>query len=255
VKGLIALLAFTCSTQAVAQEVRLITCPIYRDTDAGKKSGCWLADDIQTGQRYDITPSPSKPDWNRAVLVEGRVATKQEDVCGGLILEPAHVSVLDQTCTRHMLEAEGFKGRLFVLPKRNVDPLSDARTPPLPPYNTRSFALFFNHESSFLTYQYTDYLLDQMVTWLRAAKPTKIVITGYAATHPSVISGQRIAETPGIAVERANTVAESLLRLGFPRSMISVKTKSKSQPLPQGDADGLIAPSSRRVEIRAEIQN
>ena len=59
---------------AAAELVRFVACPVYRDTDAGKKSGCWLADDPATGRRYDVSQSPTKPDWNFEVLVEGRVA-------------------------------------------------------------------------------------------------------------------------------------------------------------------------------------
>src|SRR5690606_1416098 len=40
-------------------ELRFVTCPIYRNTDAGRKSGCWLADSPEDGQRYDVTRSPT----------------------------------------------------------------------------------------------------------------------------------------------------------------------------------------------------
>jgi hypothetical protein len=253
VKALLALALLAIAAQAAAEDVRFITCPIYRDTDAGRKSGCWLADDPLTGSRYDVTPSPTKPDWNRAVLIEGKVSPKQDDACGGVVLDPARVSVLDQPCTRHRLEAEGYKGRAFILPKRNVDPLSDVRTPPAPPFATRTFSLFYAFESSFQTYQYTDFMIDQMVTWLRAAKPRRIIITSYGATIPETVSGQRIAETSAVARERAEAIAETLFRLGFARAQMEITTISGAKPLPLGDADGLIAPSRRRVEVRAEL--
>jgi hypothetical protein len=246
-------IASQAASQAAAQAVRFITCPVYRDTDAGRKTGCWLADDPKTGTRYDVTPSPTKPDWNRAVLVEGRVAGKQDNACGGVVLDPARVSILDQSCTRHRLEAEGYKGRVFVLPKRNVDPLSEPRTPPPPPYHSRTFSLFFTHQSNFLMYQYTDYMIDQMVTWLRAAKPKRIIITGYAATIPAVVSGQRLVETPAIARERAEIMAETLFRFGFAKDRILIKTALNALPLKAGDADGLSEPSRRRVDVQAEV--
>ena len=49
--------------------VRFIACPVYRDADSGKKSGCWLVDDPASGVRYDASLSPYKPDWNFGVLV------------------------------------------------------------------------------------------------------------------------------------------------------------------------------------------
>ena len=34
--------------------VRFVACPIYRDADSGRKSGCWLATDPASGIRYDL---------------------------------------------------------------------------------------------------------------------------------------------------------------------------------------------------------
>ena len=43
---LVSLSLLLASGTAHAQELRtFIACPVYRDTDAGRKSGCWLADD------------------------------------------------------------------------------------------------------------------------------------------------------------------------------------------------------------------
>jgi len=118
---------------AAPNELRFVTCPIYRDTDAGRKSGCWLADDPATSIRYDVSSAPSKPDWNYAVLVEGIVAATSplQDTCGGLVLDPVRTSILPERCPRHMLPAEGFRGRPFSLPVRNVAPASVVR--PVPP--------------------------------------------------------------------------------------------------------------------------
>lgn len=144
--------------------VRFITCPIYRDADAGKKSGCWLADDPASGTRYDVSLAPSKPDWNHEVLVEGRPSPSSRDACGGLVLGPVRTSILPGPCTRRMLPAEGYTGRKFVLPERNVAPMAIARTAPPPPYSARTFDLFYDFDSAFLIYQYDDYFLDQAIT-------------------------------------------------------------------------------------------
>lgn len=249
------LAAFTGNAVADAGDVvRFISCPIYRDTDAGRKSGCWLADDPATGIRYDVTPSPTKPDWNYAVLVEGRVSETQENQCGGVTLEPARVSLLfDTRCTRHMLPAEDFPGRWFVLPKRNVRPTSEARPVPQPPFEDRTFHLFFDFGRSMIVYQYTDYLLDQAATWIKGAKPKHLVVTGFAATDPAMVSGREIAEPASLARERAEKMAESLARLGIPRDIITVRWETASQPVDVDDADGLPEASRQRVEIRAEF--
>lgn len=253
-KALIALLALATGAQASAAEtVRFITCPIYRDTDSGKKSGCWLADDRAGGRRYDVSLSPSKPDWNHEVLVEGRVTSGGTDRCGGVVLDAVRTSILPGDCVRHMLPAEGFPGRKYALPPRNIKPLSAPRAVPPGPYAARSFHLFYDFDQSFLIYQYDDYLLDQAITWLRAAKPRGIVVTGYAATVPTRVSGRMVAEDRGIARIRAERVAEALVRLGIARSHITIETSANPAPIDVPEADGLAEASRRRVDIAARF--
>lgn len=231
------------------ETVRFITCPIYRDADSGKKSGCWLAEDASDGRRFDVSQAPSKPDWNHEVLVEGRVSAASGDPCGGVVLDPVRTSILPGTCVRHMLPAEGYKGRPFVLPKRNVAPMSAVRAVPPGPYAPTTFHLFYDFDQAFLIYQYDDYLLDQAITWIRAAKPRSIVVTGYAATGPVIISGRRLAENAKIAGTRADRVAEALVRLGVDRRIIKVRAAGNAAPVDVDTADGLAEPSRRRTDI------
>jgi outer membrane protein OmpA-like peptidoglycan-associated protein len=250
VKTLAALIAMAAVTGGSAPEtVRFIACPVYRDTDNGKKSGCWLADDPASGRRFDVSQAPSKPDWNREVLVEGRVGSAPGDPCGGVVLEPVRTSILPGECTRHMLPAETYKGRPFVLPKRNVAPMSAERAVPPGPYAPTTFHLFYDFDRDFLIYQYDDYLLDQAITWIRAAKPKSIVVTGHAATDPVMVSGRSIAEDPAIARLRADRIAESLVRLGVDRRIITVRAEGKAMPVDVDTADGLAESSRRRVDI------
>lgn len=241
----LALLALTGQQETV----RFVTCPIYRDTDSGRKSGCWLAEDRATGIRYDVSLAPSKPDWNREVLAEGVVKAGSEDLCGGVTLDAVRTSVLPGACTRQMLPAEGYKGHRYVLPRRNVSPLSAARLVPPGPYAARTFRLYFDFDQAFLIYQYDDYLLDEAMTWIRAARPKAITVTGFAATQPVEVSGRRIAENPVIAKERAERVAEAFVRLGIDRRTIKVRTDLKPGPTDDPEADGLSDASRRRVEI------
>ncbi|MEG3152489.1 OmpA family protein [Sphingomonas sp. ZT3P38] len=249
-KTLAALVAMAGLAGGSAPEtVRFITCPIYRDADSGKKSGCWLADDPASGRRFDVSQAPSKPDWNHEVLVEGRVSAAPGDPCGGVVLDPVRTSILPGACVRHMLPAEGYKGRPFVLPKRNVAPMSAVRAVPPGPYAPTTFHLFYDFDQAFLIYQYDDYLLDQAITWIRAAKPRAIIVTGYAATEPAIISGRRLAENATIARTRADRVAEALVRLGIDRRIITVRAVGKAAPVDVDTADGLAEPSRRRTDI------
>jgi outer membrane protein OmpA-like peptidoglycan-associated protein len=252
VKRLALLLALAIAQPATAQEpgetVRFISCPIYRDVDAGRKSGCWLVDDHATGRRFDIGNAPTKPDWNRQVLVEGRISTAP-DSCGGVILEPVRVSVLEGACTRQMLPAENFKGRPFVLPPRNVRPLTEARPTPPEPLTERTFHILFDFNRDFVVYQLSDYLLDQAITYIRAVKPKKITVTGYAATKPQTVSGRKLAEKPDIAKARAQSMTDALIRLGVDARIIETKWKTDAGTVNAPGTDGLAEPSRRRVEI------
>ena len=254
-KKLVSLLLLSAPVAIMAQDsariVRFVACPIYRDADAGRKSGCWLADDPATGKRWDVSLSPYKPDWNFAVLVEGRPSAAGPEACGGAVLDPVRTSRLyDQPCTRHMLPAEDYPGRRYKLQGRYIEPLSVARKAPPGPYGEQTFPVYFEFDNDFLVYQYDDYLLDRAVTWIRAAKPKRLVVTGYAATERQTISGRTLAERPEVAAGRAEMVAETLRRL-VPDSPIEVTTRLAATPIAEPDADGIPGQSQRRAEIKA----
>jgi hypothetical protein len=247
----VALLAM--AAPVLSEQQRFIACPIYRDADAGRKSGCWLVDEPTSGQRYDVSPAPTKPDWNYEVLVEGEVAAKQDNACGGVVLNPVRVSVLPGPCTRHMLPAEGFPGRVFVLPKRNIQPLNVPRPPPPLPHTDRTFYQFYDFNKSFLVYQLDDYFLDQAIAYIRGVTLRKVVVTGFAATGPATVSGRELAEDPAIARARAENTAESLRRLGVKEEQLEVRWRGKSTPVSVEDADELSEASRRRVEIAVYV--
>ena len=172
-----------------AEQLRFATCPVFRDVDAGRKSGCWLVEDPATGIRYDVTPSPTKPDWNHEALVEGVVSGRQDNACGGVVLDPVRVSILPGGCTRHSLPAEGFKGRPFVLPARNVRPLSEARAAPPQPWTDRVFSLQYEWDRSFGVYQLDDYLLDQ--AWTPLGRACRQPAGAVARQRPTVTDRRR----------------------------------------------------------------
>lgn len=239
---------------AQAQDLRFVSCPIYRDTDAGRKSGCWLADENGTGVRYDVSRAPTKPDWNYEVLVEGRIASTATGNCGGKLLDPVRVSVLTSGhCPRHMLPPEGFAGNKFVLPSRNVRPLSAERAAPTPPFADKSFHILFDFDSSFLVYQLSDWLFDQAITYIHGVHPREVVVTGWAATDPATVSGRQIAEQPEIARARAEQIAESLRRMGVSDAILRVRWETAAQPIDAEGADGLAEPSRRRVDIDVRL--
>ena len=183
------------------------------------------------------------------MLVEGVVAAGQEKACGGIVLDPVRVSVLDSSCTRAMLPAEGYPGRVFVLPQRNVRPLSEPRPQPATPFVSRTFHLLFDFGSTFIVYQLDDYLLDQAITYIRAVSPRRIVVTGHAATTMAHVSGVRLVESEALARQRAEHIAEALRRLGVPEAQLEIRWTKTADSVDAEGADGLQEPARRRVDI------
>lgn len=252
------LAALTLAGTALAGAGRtFIGCPVYRDTDSGPKSGCWLAIDPSSGVRYDISLGRSKPQIGHEVLVEGRLAPRMKSdapgphrtPCGGVVLSPVVDSVLPSLCPTFMLPAEGYPGRRFVLDLKKVLPPADVpeKLPP-PPYRPRTWSIEFSFGSDFLQYQYSEVILDRIGRYIRASHPRRVEVLGYAVTRPRMVGGQRLAELPRLARARARMVALALSRLGAPAAMLHVTWADNPPPLTR--QAGLAQPSRRRVDIR-----
>lgn len=256
--GLACLVNLTLGSVALADAGRTyVGCPVYRDTNSGRKSGCWLAIDPSSGIRYDISLGRTKPQIGHEVLIEGRLdspadprASSPERVpCGGVVLAPVVVSVLPALCPSFMLPAEGYPGRRFVLdPKVVLAPADVPEKLPTPPFRPRTWSIQFTFGSDFLQYQYSEIILDQIGRYIRASHPRAVEVIGYAVTQPRIVSGQRLAEAPQLAKERAQRVALALSRLGATTAMLHVMSRDNPPPLTQ--RPGLAEPSRRRVDVR-----
>jgi outer membrane protein OmpA-like peptidoglycan-associated protein len=254
VAKLVVLFALAPVAAADAPEPALVTfvgCPIYRDTDSGRKSGCWLAEDPATGVRYDVTDGPTKPQVGRLSLFEG-VVTKDADTCGGIVLRPVRSAVLDDSCPRAIIPAEQFKGRRYILPDEVLKPTWEPRASPPPPYATKEFHIVFDFDHDFHIYQYAELILEKISLYVQASKPKAVIVTGYAATTPVEVSGRRLAEPAALAKSRAEATAEALRRLGVDRKLIRIATDGDPKPLKNLQRPGLEA-SKRRVTVRIEV--
>ena len=230
--------------------VRFVACPIYRDTDLGRKSGCWLAEDPATGIRYDVSDGPTKPQIGKASLFEG-VVTREPDACGGVILRPVRQAVLEETCPRTIIPAEQFAGRRFQLPE-TLKPTWEPRPLPPPPYMSQDFHIVFDFGSDFHVYQYAELVLEKVSLYVKASQPKAVVVTGYAATRPIEVSGRTLVEPLAIARSRAEASAEALRRLGVDPRLIHIATDGEPQPIAGLQTPGQEA-SKRRVTIRVEL--
>lgn len=230
-----------------------ISCPIYRDTDQGRKSGCWLADDLASGVRYDVGLGLTKPQEGYAVLVEG-VISSEHDACGGVVLSPVRTAVLHgQSCPLVEIAAEGYPGRKYVLPGDVMQQSWVARPQPQPPFSEQRVNILFDFSDDRLVYQYAENLLERAAILSRVSQ-AQVTIRGYAATAPLQVSGQTLQEDAGLARARAEMVSEALTRLGVARSQQHLEWHTN--PAPLSDRSSLAAPlaqsSLRRVEIQIQ---
>lgn len=229
-----------------AESVRFAACPVYRDTDAGRKSGCWLADDKATGLRYDVSDAPFKPWAGRMILVEGEVAASA-DICGGVPLRPVRVAVLEERCPDVLIPAEGYPSKPSTLPKETMPPLSVPRIKPAPPYTRQQYEVEFTFGDDRLMYQHVELILEKAMLYAVASK-AKVALTAYADTLGFDASGQRLREPAKLALARGEMVREALVRLGVPAASITLKTSGKPGPLADWP-QALALSSKRRVTI------
>lgn len=245
------------SALVLAEDIIFIACPVYRDTDAGPKSGCWLATERNSGRTFDIGSGLTKPLSNRAVLVEGVLEdnnSKSAELCGGLVLNPVRVSVLEKTCTPHILPAEGYPGRVFRPPGEVMRPLTVSRTLPDGPYENKTYTILFNFNSDFLNYQYSEVILEKISLYVQASKPKKIIVTGYAASSPLQVSGDTLVEPVDVAQARAEKVQTALTRLKVPNNKIELHWKAEGDPVAHY-AGGLEQETFRRVDIEVLVSD
>lgn len=228
---------------------RFVTCPIYRDTDAGRKSGCWLGTQVETSERFDVSNSPDKPLAGRQMLVEG-VVSNEKNVCGGVVLQPVRISVLQEPCPEVIIPAEGWPSKPSVLPPNVIAPLAVPRKLPQPPFEEQQFHLIFDYDSDFLVYQSVELTLENATLLAQASKARRVVVTGHADTRGVTASGRVYKEPLTLAKARAEMAAEALRRMGVPAHTLQLKWQG--DPAPLASEAPMHEPSKRRVTITVQ---
>lgn len=230
---------------AAGTQVAFVSCPVYRDTDRGRKSGCWLASDPAGGITYDVSFAPIKPQDDHEVLVEG-IVTGERDVCGGIVLKPVRVAVLPGACPKVVLPAAPYTGRTSPPPTETLRPAREPRVLPPPPYETRTFHIYFEFGRDFLIYQHAEIVLEKVMLYARASGAARVDITGYAVTEPRIVSGRSLQEPAALAEGRAAMAAEALRRLQVPAGLLHVNARTDPAPT---EFEGMPEGSKRRVTI------
>jgi len=252
-KALFILTFLLCEVAAAQAQVgaykRFVSCPIYRDTDAGRKSGCWITTQTETGERLDVSNSPDKPLAGRQMLVEG-VVSNEKDICGGVVLQPVRISVLQEPCPEVIIPAEGWPSKPSVLPPNVIAPLGVPRKMPAAPYQETQFHLIFDYDSDFLVYQSVELTIENATLYAQASKAKRVLVTGYADTRGVEASGRVFKEPLSLGKARAEMTAEALRRMGVPAARIDVAWRGDPTPLP--DQAPMLDASKRRVTVTVQ---
>lgn len=243
--------ALAVSTAIAAEPLNFVACPIVRDT---KSVPCWLAE--YQGELYFLTiqsdvSAPVTPPWlGHQVLVEGAVSS-QSRICGGLVLDPVHLSVLperDPSCTT-MLPAEERYNLTFEPPRPpgpsggrlafDAGPAAAPRPTATP--STREFVVSYAFDG-FVAFNHAS-LLSQVLAFARSANARSIDIVGYRGAV-RLSNGQTMVEAASIAQRRAEQVAMLLRGANLTAPEYTVDWRDASS-----EADGIDDYQLRRVVI------
>lgn len=226
--------AATCTTAPPLpglKPVAFVSCPILRDTAS---VGCWLTsyggELYYLGISVDQSAPFDPPSLGHRALVEG-VVTNTARVCGGIPIDPVHVSVLDidPSCNQ-LLPADprfelGFTPPRGPGPKEKRQPARESAIPGPPrPAGEDSFVVHydFNRERAGLD---TGVMIDA----LRRADEigaTRISIHAYRAAV-RLTDGTALVENEWIAERRAKTLAETMIAIGARSEIVDVTWTSQ----------------------------
>jgi hypothetical protein len=237
------------SVAGAQQRMNFVSCPIVRDTASVP---CWLAE--YAGELYFLTlqtdvSAPVTPPWlGHRVLVEGTVSAKSR-VCGGVVLDPVHLSVLerDAACNT-MLPAEE-RYNLTFEPPRPPGP-SRGRlafdNPPSPPTaavppSTREFVVPYAFDG-LVGFSHSG-VLTGILEFARAVNAREIAIVGYRGAV-RLSTGQTMVEEPTIGRRRAEQVAMLLQGANLKGPSYAVSWREDA-----ADATGIDDHLSRRVIV------
>lgn len=221
-----------------------VACPIFRNTERQ----CWLTK--YKGTMYYIDPGTGyRPQLGFRVLVEGTVSPGPP-VCGGVQLNPLHVSVLPERAPQcqTILPAGGFDSppvrNNYGYVKHPGDPPlpqyapGTVLGPPPPPYADTHYSVYFTFDRAFLPEGTTEVIVEEAAALIKAGHPRHVNVKGYSS-NSLLEDGKTLVERKGMAEARARLVPKALNELGVPSEVISIDWTA--QPLPGdgvNDADG-----------------
>ena len=211
--ALAACAATAATSAAQADDISFVACPIVRDTPSVP---CWLSEYegelYYMGVQSDVS-APFTPPWlGHMALVEGTPSSGVERICGGIVLDPVKVSVMPEMSPEcdTMLPAEpGYV--LPFEPRRPPGPSNGTLAftppppplPPEPPFEAKSFAVYFPFEGSVNFQTPGDLRLIQEYAEDIGAR--SITVVGHRAAV-RLSNGRVLAERSGLAGKRAREI-------------------------------------------------
>ncbi|MEY4762208.1 MAG: hypothetical protein RLZZ200_2064 [Pseudomonadota bacterium] len=234
-------------------EIRnFVACPIVRDTTTVP---CWLSE--HEGELYFLTlqadvSAPVNPPWlGHKVLVEGRIKPDAARICGGVVLEPVHLSIIaepDATCTM-MLPAEE-RYNLTFEPPRPPGPSAGRlafNTLPMPvkpvdvKREVKQYSLSYDFDG-LINFKHP-FQLTPILDMAHAMQVSRVEITGHRGSA-LLSNGTVLPEQADRAKRRAEQVAELLRGAGLTAPKYDVRWRDAAPP-PDGSDDH----RQRRVDI------
>lgn len=241
----VSLALFIAAPIAVAQQQRsFVACPIVRDT---KTVPCFLAEYdgelYYLGIQQDITSDFHPPQLKHEVLVEGRVAEGPR-VCGGIPLKPLAISVIKElnlSCNTLLPAEPGIEAPPAERPAgpSTHRPVAE-KLPSTPLTGAHEFTVPYAFDDDYLEFG-SNRIVNEAASYANRIHASSVKVAGYRATT-LLSSGNRMAEKPALAEQRAQDVATVLRGLGV--TNVTVSWKTEAEP-----ADGINDPARRRVTV------
>jgi hypothetical protein len=233
----------TSAIVGAGKHVSFVTCPIFRDAAAQ----CWLAeyhgDLFYIGRLMLAAP----PQLLHKLLIEGEV-TAEPRSCGGVVIQPIHISVLpeiDRSCDS-VLNDNGDRPTepsLGDLPPEVLNLIGEPLPPPPAPYSDKDFVVPFSFGSAFLALN-SQQVVENAAKYAIASKAKHIEITGFAA-RSKLDDGSTMVEDAALADKRASDVSIAMAGIGVNRSLIKINPRSLILK-----ADGIHDADNRHVLIK-----
>jgi hypothetical protein len=249
--SVLAVWLLSVSVVAAQQPTNFVSCPIVRDTASVP---CWLAE--YNGELYfltlqtDVSAPVNPPSLGHRVLVEGTVSTEPR-ICGGIVLKPVHLSVLERDASCNTLLPAEDRYNLTFEPPRPPGPSGgrlafsnaapSAAPAPAASGSTREFVISYAFDGM-IGFTHAG-ALGGILNFARTAKAREIEIVGHRGAV-RLSNGQTIVEESTIGKKRAEQIAMLLQGASLKEPSYKVSWREEAAA-----ADGVDDHLSRRVVV------